>query len=233
MKYLLYLLIPATVAFPLHGCKSQTTSKGYQLTADERKICDSTQFDAAIIQQIREYNSEKVEAFHYSLGKFIVGDKEIESDPVYLKGIVFAEKNSRSYNLVFALKDSFRAKGYSIFLLENNFGFKNNTDRIAVLKTTDKFSVLKQIATDGINYDITNDSLLTIIKNFDKKYDLELIGASGDWCEFIIHKEPADWKQFAKEVYAVCPDIVDQGTGTVEALTDEMKRTKRLYFWWD
>jgi hypothetical protein len=26
---------------------------------------------------------------------------------------------------------------------------------------------------------------------------------------------------------------VEQGTGSVEALADEMKKTKRLYFWWD
>jgi hypothetical protein len=60
-----------------------------------------------------------------------------------------------------------------------------------------------------------------------------LVGASGDWCEFKIEKEPADWMVFANEAYAVCPDIVDQGTGSVEALAEEMKNTRRLYFWWD
>jgi len=38
---------------------------------------------------------------------------------------------------------------------------------------------------------------------------------------------------FAKEMYKVCPDIVDQGTGSIEALAEEMKKTKRLFFWWD
>jgi hypothetical protein len=92
---------------------------------------------------------------------------------------------------------------------------------------------LKQVETDGINYDITNDSLIKIVKKFDEKYSLELIGASGDWCDFYVNSEPKDWNEFAKEVYKVCPDVVDQGAGTVEALADEMKKTKRLYFWWD
>jgi hypothetical protein len=35
----------------------------------------------------------------------------------------------------------------------------------------------------------------------------------------------------AKEAYKVCPDIVEQGANTVEALATEMKRTGRLYFW--
>lgn len=89
------------------------------------------------------------------------------------------------------------------------------------------------MGTDGINHDITNDSLITLVKNFDKKYSLELIAASGDWCEFIIHNEPESWMQMANEVYKVCPDVVDQGTDTVQALADELKKTKRLYFWWD
>ncbi|MET0393704.1 MAG: DUF4253 domain-containing protein [Chitinophagaceae bacterium] len=126
-----------------------------------------------------------------------------------------------------------QAKGYSIFLLENNFGFNNEPDRIGVLKTTDKYTILEQVGTDGINHDITNDSLITLVKNFDKKYSLELIAASGDWCEFIIHNEPESWMQMANEVYKVCPDVVDQGTDTVQALADELKKTKRLYFWWD
>lgn len=196
-------------------------------------MCDSLQFDRTIIKHIREFNSNKIEPFHYSLSKIITKDGEIEVDPILLKGLVFTEENAKSYRTVFALKDIFRNKGYGIFLLENNFNIGNKPDNIGVLKTIDKFTILKQLATDGINYGITNDSLISVIKDFDKKYSLELIGASGDWCEFIVHNEPKSWIQFAKEVYKVCPDVVDQGTGTIQALAEEMKRTKRLYFWWD
>jgi hypothetical protein len=215
------------------GCKSQTVDEGYVLTPKEKKFCDTLQIDTTIIKDIREFNTNKIEPFHYSLSKIITKDSEIEADPIFLKGLVITETNQKSYNLVLSLKDKFKSKGYSIFLLENNFNINSKLDNIGILKTTDKYSVLKQIATDGINYDITNDSLISIIKSFDKKYSLELIGASGDWCEFIIHNEPKNWTQFAKEVYKVCPDVVDQGTGTMQALADEMKRTKRLYFWWD
>lgn len=227
-----YFFLALILAF-VTGCKTQPDSKGYLLTNDEKKICDTLQIDTSIIKDIRNFNTNKIEPFHYSLGKFITKDGEFESDPIFLKGIAFTETNTKSYDLVFSLKDKFKQKGYSIFLLENNFSINDKPDNIGVLKTTDKYTVLKQIATDGINWDITNDSLISIIKTFDKKYSLELIGASGDWCEFIIHKEPISWIQFAKEVYKVCPDVVDQGADTVEALAAEMKRTKRLYFWWD
>jgi len=234
------LLFFSTVLLTLTlSCNSQTienqkqTIENYKLTESEKTICDTLQIDTTIVEDIRKYNLNKIEPFRYSLSKIIQKDTEIEADPIFLKGLVFSEQNSKSYDLVFALKDKLRQKGYSIFLLENNFNIDNKLDDIGVLKTTDKYTVLKQIATDGINYDITNDSLISIIKNFDKKYSLELIGASGDWCEFIIHSEPKNWKQFAEEVYKVCPDVVDQGTETVQALAEEMKKTKRLYFWWD
>jgi len=216
------------------GCKSQTTLHNYiSLTKNERRICDSLKIDTSIIQEIRIYNTQKIEPFHYSLGKNIENGQEIEADPIFLKGVVFTEEHLKSYNLVLSLKDNFRKKGYSIFLLEENFNMDEKFDRIGILKTTNKYTVLKQVGTDGINYDITNDSLIKTIKLLDKKYSLELIGASGDWCEFIIHNEPKNWTSFAKEVYKFCPDIVDQGTRGIENLAQEMKRTKRLYLWWD
>ncbi|MEJ8844565.1 DUF4253 domain-containing protein [Lacibacter sp. H375] len=226
--FFLAIVLTITIA-----CKSQPVEKSYLLTTDEKTICDTLQLDTTIIKDLRQFNTNKIEPFHYSLGKLITKDGEIETDPIFLQGLVVKETNSKSYDLVFSLKDRFKEKGYSVFLLENNFNIGNKPDNIGILKTTDKYTVLKQLATDGINWDITNDSLISIIKTFDKKYSIELIGASGDWCEFIIHNEPKNWTQFAKEVYKVCPDVVDQGTETVQALADEMKRTKRLYFWWD
>lgn len=233
MKLFAKLLYYPLLLILLVSCESKNNSSDYILTDNEKIICDTLQIDASIIRDIRKYNTYKIEPFHYSLSKMYKDGQVTELDPIYLKGLVFNEQNSKSYDLVFKLKDDFRTKGYSIFLLENNFNLDNMPDNIGVLKTADKYLILKQIATDGINYDITNDSLISIIKKFDSKYELELIGVSGDWCEFLINKEPGDWKAFANEVYKVCPDVVDQGTGTVEALADEMKRTKRLYFWWD
>jgi Domain of unknown function (DUF4253) len=230
----LITLIAGAVLLATAACNNanRTTTKN-DLSAKELAVCDSMDVDPSVVTAIRKYNDHTIEPFHYSLGKMYKDGKEIETDPVQGKGLVVTEKNSQSYNLVFNLKEELRKKGYSIFLLENNFGFDNAPDNIGIIKTTDPYSILKQIGTDGINWDIDNDSLISIIKVFDKKYELELIGASGDWCEFVIHKEPASWMDFAKEVYKVCPDVVDQGTETIAALAQELKATKRLYLWWD
>ena len=216
------------------GHLNNHTEDYYLVDAEyEAHICDSLGIDETLIAEIRELSDGKIEPFHYSLSKMYEDGESYEIDPIRLNGLVIYESNVNSYELVFKLKDDFRALGYSIFLLENNYGIGDEPDMIGVLKTTNKLDVLDQIQTDGINYDIDNDSLKSIIHEFDLKYDLELIGASGDWCEFIIHGKPTDWMSFAEEVYEVCPDVVDQGTGSVEALAESLETTGTLYFWWD
>ncbi|MBS1634926.1 MAG: DUF4253 domain-containing protein [Bacteroidetes bacterium] len=217
----------------LISCRQQAPVQAYVLNAEERHWCDSMQLDSSVIQDLRKLCSGTMEPFHYSLSKMIQHGVETEVDPMHLNGLVIQESNTKSYNLVLSLRENFRKRGYSIFLLENGFGINGRADHIGILKTTDKYTILKEIKTDGINYDIDTDSLCRIIKQFDDRYSLELIGASGDWCEFLIKSEPTNWTAFAQEVYKVCPDVVDQGTGSVEALADEMKRSHRLFFWWD
>lgn len=208
-------------------------SKNYELTEQEKHLCDSLKIGQEIVKELRAVNTNTIEAFHYSLSKMYSEGKEIEIDPILLDGLVVDENHSKSYETVFALKDKLKSKDYSIFLLENNFGINGQNDCLAILKTTDKYEILNHIQTNGINYGIDTDSLITIIRGFDENYSLELIGASGDWCEFIVNNPNTDWEKLANEAYAVCPDVVDQGTGTVKALERELKRVKRLYFWWD
>jgi hypothetical protein len=220
-------------AFGLVLLRLLSSCNSYQLSEDEKKLAQSMEVDEDILKEIKPYFSFPPEAFHYSLGKTLVNGKWIETDTTHAKGIAIYEKSPKSTENINLLKDRLREKGYSIFLMDNNYGYKDEPDLVGILKTTDPYEILKTIGTDGINYDLDNDSLILIIKDLNKKYQLELVGAGGDWCEFIINKEPEDYQLMAKEIYAICPDIVNQGTETVEALAEEMNRTKRLYFWWD
>jgi hypothetical protein len=43
----------------------------------------------------------------------------------------------------------------------------------------------------------------------------------------------ADAPALAQRMHAFCPDIVDQGHETVEALAEWLAKSRRLYFWWD
>ena len=100
MKQKLQLSISLVILTLITGCNSNIV-QNYKLTGIERKICDSLQIDSTIIHDIRKYNINKIEPFHYSLSKLIKEGQETELDPIHLKGLVFGEQNSKSYNLVF------------------------------------------------------------------------------------------------------------------------------------
>lgn len=225
------LLIIIVLAF---GCRLHSSKEKSALTDKERHYCDSLQIDTSIISLLRQYTSSTVDPFHYSRSRELLSDgTEKELEPVYLQGLVFKETAQNTEIILEELSKSFKDKGYLLFILDRNFDISNKPDVMGILKMTDKYQVLTSIKTNGTNYDIDTDSLVNIIKFFDNKYSLDLIGAGGDWCEFKINKEPTDWLALAQEAYKFCPDIVDQGAGTVDALAEEMKKNKRLYFWWD
>lgn len=121
--------------------------------------------------------------------------------------------------------------GYLVFQADRGYGI--TPDSIGVIASADQFDILRVRSTDGINFDITNDSVLKLARIWHDQYGLEFTGAALDWFEARIIRPPADWLAFAQALYAVCPDIVDQGTNTVQALADELRRTKLLYCWWD
>jgi len=71
------------------------------------------------------------------------------------------------------------------------------------------------------------------LKTWDSAYGLRFRGVGFDWVEAEFTRQPSDMMSFAKQVYKFCPDVVDQGAGTVEKLAAEMARTNALYLWWD
>ncbi|MGQ0423169.1 DUF4253 domain-containing protein, partial [Bacillus sp. HC-Mk] len=55
------------------------------------------------------------------------------------------------------------------------------------------------------------------------------------WVDAIFSALPTDeeMQSFAQEMYEFCPDIVEQGTESIEELVEEIKKTKKLFLWWD
>ena len=140
-------------------------------------------------------------------------------------------EDQNAIDIIHEIRPKIQRKLYEIMIAEKNFGFK--PDKLAIIKSENKFDPIKYQRTSGINYGIENDSVISILKYFDKKLKLEYVGADNDWCEFEITEDSVDWELLAKECYKFCPDIVEQGTDTVEKLKEEMEKSKRLYFWWD
>jgi hypothetical protein len=155
-----------------------------------------------------------------------------EGEDVRLAGVTIEVSPSRAPEVVRDLRSRMPA-GYMTFVRDQSFGIAGKPDLVAAMKAADMYAVIAALGTNGWNYDIGPKHIIERLKDWDRRYGLTLTGAGFDWLGAEFVHPPADMPAFAAEVYRFCPDVVDQGTETVEALGEEMRRTNSVYLWWD
>jgi len=76
----------------------------------------------------------------------------------------------------------------------------------------------------------------SFIRHWNERYGAVPVAFTGDVLEMAVLRqpvEPAEAIELAIEQFAYCPDIVDQGTETIEGLAAEIIGQPRWFFWWD
>jgi hypothetical protein len=154
--------------------------------------------------------------------------QDVSGRPV--AGVTVAVPESRVKEAMRTLQTALGG-AHVVFRSEQNFG--HGSDRVAVLRSSDRYDALRTMGTNGTNYDIHTESIITRLRQWDRRYGLILVGAGFDWVEVELRRVPADWMSLAREVFKFCPDVVEQGTLTVAALAAEMTRSRTIYLWWD
>jgi len=229
------LLVPFVFLFTLLGCKGKSDDAYVpELTPTEKMLCDSIGVDESTAKLLKEHAKSNLSHLYYSLGKAYQKDGKETIDPTsFLKGVMVNTKNDQSEGVVDELSAPLRAKGYSIFVVENNFNLHEELDRVAIVKDTSIANIIKLIGTDGANYNIGNDSVVAIVKGFAQRYDIQLLGMSGDWLSLRLKGNVSNWNALAEDVFKIAPDVVEQGTGSVSELATELEKSKMIYLWWD
>jgi hypothetical protein len=67
----------------------------------------------------------------------------------------------------------------------------------------------------------------------EQKHRFDLLGAGIDFVHGRFTRSVRSPEKLAMHIYEFCPDIVDQGCGSVDALAEELAMTGRLVLWWD
>ena len=229
------IFIPAIFCLCIAACKQEKHDVFTpEITDSELKLCDSLRIDESVLKELKTKSQSNISRLYYSLGKAYGPDgKEAISPTGYLNGIMVHSKNAASESLVNELSAEFRKNGYSIFVVENNFGLNGKDDNIAVVKDTSFANIIKLIGTDGANYNITNDSVIAVINSFAARFNTQLLGVSGDWISLKVSGGVSDWNALAEEVAKIAPDVVSQGSGSNSELAKEMEASKIIYLWWD
>ncbi|GMN07184.1 DUF4253 domain-containing protein [Croceitalea sp. MTPC5] len=218
MKNLTIILI---LVASVSGCNLK--NKNDQILAKE------VSFDDGVIELLRKETKSEFTRLKTEIIS-VYPDRE-EKQIIEPNAIEFEINGDNSLDLVLRLKDKLKPMGYYVFRSEQNFGYSK--DKIAVIKTEDQFDILRYQATNGGNYDIDTDSIINELKRWDEKYNLEILGADFDWVEGQFLNPPKNFTALADKMYEFCPDIVDQGTGDIETLEEELSQSNQLFLWWD
>lgn len=107
------------------------------------------------------------------------------------------------------------------------------TQKLAVIPG-DWREAIALMQTNGANCDIMPADLLQWLDKLHKTQPFQLTSIGHDRLEGIFLTPIARPKRLAQSMYKVCPDIVDQGCGSLQVLTEELRKVPaQLYLWWD
>lgn len=126
----------------------------------------------------------------------------------------------------------FLAQGFYLFRFDCKFGIGGDSDKVGLLPTTDKYAVMALMQTNGANYDISTTGVIAWMKELEAEQPFVLTGIGFDYMEGRFLTPVKDPQGLARRMYQFCPDIVDQGVGSLEELARELAKGN-LYFWWD
>jgi Domain of unknown function (DUF4253) len=154
-------------------------------------------------------------------------------DSTVTEGFAVNVASNRSEALVAAAQPRFLEGGFYLFRAEQHFGIRGQPDRVALFPRSDPYEILRLIGTNGANYGIGTDSIVAWLRALEREQPFMLTGIAFDWIEGRFAEAIRDPGALARRFYAFCPDIVEQGTGSVEALVKELRESQRLYCWWD
>jgi len=154
-----------------------------------------------------------------------------EGYQIMVNGIVISVPWNRSEQVLWSLREKLKLRNYMAFQIEINSSLK--VDRIAIIKGTDQYEILRIMHTNGDDDDVSHEDVIAKLKQWEKRIRFEIVGAENDWVEIEFRTMPQDLKAFAEDVYEFSPETVDEGTGSLAELVKDIRATKRLVLWWN
>jgi hypothetical protein len=111
--------------------------------------------------------------------------------------------------------------------------FKPHGVELVVGPGQSQLDIIRHARSDACNYDLTTEDLVAKLAQYDKQIGIDITHAETDTIHFELLKLPDDLQSFAGDLYEFCPDLVDQGCGSLDALAEQIKQQRRVCLWWD
>lgn len=110
---------------------------------------------------------------------------------------------------------------------------KNDGAEVVVCLGSSQFDILRIAQSDAINYGMKTEDLIEKLQDYDRNFGINIFHAETDTLEFELVSMPANLTSFAEDIYQFCPDIVNQGCGSISELIEIIKMTGQVSLWWD
>jgi hypothetical protein len=107
---------------------------------------------------------------------------------------------------------------------------------IAIIPTGDWTTVPAYLRWGNWNACPAPEYHVAALRSWRERYGVELVGMRFDVMNLTTAKGPNTRQEalaLAREQYAYCADIIDQGTGTFSGLAATLMASNWWYFWWD
>ena len=111
--------------------------------------------------------------------------------------------------------------------------FKPSGVEIVIGPGESQLDIVRHARTDAANYDLTTEDLVKKLSQYDKQFGIEITHAETDTIQFNMLTLPDDLPAFGQDLYAFCPDLIDQGCGSMDHLIHLIKQQKIISLWWD
>jgi hypothetical protein len=199
-----------------------------KVMTDEQKA--RLDFPADVISQVEAAAQATAEPFF----------EEVMMRSANLKGDVmlsaaklsgFSVHTRRADEVIAGLLRPFRSRGFLIFRSEQNFG--TVPDVVTVVRGQSSYDILKVQRTEAPRYRLDTQAIIRWLRERQRDGTFVITGAGADWVEATFVRPPKNMHAFARRVAAFAPDVLRDGTVTVEKLSDQMVAAKGFQLVWE
>lgn len=192
---------------------------------DERWGEDLPQPDFSEAAQRVDYQ-QAVQELAEHCGGTPVGDDEV---PGWFS--IHVNSKRRSEINTEELQRQFLERG--CFVYEPGYSYGDGPEKLCIIPSTNKYEAIALHQTNGCNCGIGPGYVVEWLKELEAEQPFILTCIAHDTLSgrFLTpFDDPDGW---AERMYDFCPDIVDQGCGSVELLAETLADSDNLFFWWD
>jgi ankyrin repeat protein len=125
-----------------------------------------------------------------------------------------------------------RARGCFVWDLGSGRGCGPASRFVGLAPTADKYAVLAAIGVVADHEDATVPTI-QFLRGLEAEYPFELVGCSGKATDVVFARPLRDPLDLARRLYGFCREMVEIGTGNLEALAERLAATGEAQFWWD